>query len=66
MSKIQFLNVSVDIERNSSHHDATDHTNAHHISDESIKRPSSEFKSGSIAEEGVIVKPAGTTNTATA
>ncbi|XP_062532416.1 uncharacterized protein LOC101737983 isoform X19 [Bombyx mori] len=34
--------------------------------DESIKRPSSEFKSGSIAEEGVIVKPAGTTNTATA
>ncbi|XP_028025624.1 uncharacterized protein LOC114239568 isoform X7 [Bombyx mandarina] len=26
--------------------------------DESIKRPSSEFKSGSIAEEGVIVKPA--------
>lgn len=39
------------------------------ISDESVKRPSSEFKGGSIAEEGATVKPAapaGTTNTVTA
>ncbi|KAG6449269.1 hypothetical protein O3G_MSEX005957 [Manduca sexta] len=35
-------------------------------SDESIKRPSSEFKSGSVAEEGATVKTAGTTTTATA
>lgn len=34
-------------------------------SDENIKRPSSEFKSGSVAEEATV-KPAGTTNTATA
>ncbi|KAH9628912.1 hypothetical protein HF086_006281 [Spodoptera exigua] len=34
-------------------------------SDESIKRPSSEFKGGSVAEEATV-KPAGTTNTATA
>lgn len=39
---------------------------AHHISDESIKRPSSEFKGASVAEDGATVKPAGTTNTATA
>lgn len=30
------------------------------FSDESIKRPSSEFKGGSVAEEGATVKPAGT------
>lgn len=32
----------------------------HHISDESIKRPSSDFKSSSVAEDP---KQAGTTNT---
>ncbi|CAH0764871.1 unnamed protein product [Diatraea saccharalis] len=35
-------------------------------SDESVKRPNSEFKGGSIAEEGATVKPAGTTTTVTA
>lgn len=38
-----------------------------YISDETIKRPSSEFKGGSVAEDVAILKqPPGTTNIATA
>lgn len=55
--------LSMDIERNFTVSRHQSIQLAHHISDESVKRPSSEFKGGSVAEDP---KPAGTMTTATA